>query len=887
MKVKKTKNKINLKKILKKNEKTKKVQKSIIGYEYSLKLAKIYSYRRNILVVLVAIILSIVFGYEIFKNSDRKKRNKNEGNDETNEKTSTNPIVSPITTVPPQNEKENDKDNQDTEPSIITAILSLLALLPPILNGGIEILRNSLQSIIQYAFINYGIPIFSILAVLGFALTVLINATINNIAAQPLVLGILGGLASIVILLYLFKKFGNRLFFKGVQIIGNEGDNEVIKLNLNTESVSSVIKDLTATDKGENKMNTTELITSTISNFDLFIKMLDKEKRIKLKNKVVVKVNTDRDINFQLTKGIIKTLTIKSGETKNLIGNTLMEVSETLKNQGITNISDETMDVLTNYMKKTTGLADNSIKKVKAFIYLGSEINSLKEKINKLNDKEKQKLLANSDIKGLLKNIEEDNSITSDLKRDIIESINTKLIDESLKELNKSDSALIDIKFQALISNLTVDGTAMEKIFSNVKEILPEKKSVETVKNFLNESFNATLDKGETAREAVKDNFKKAVDTASEALKKQVNSFFSFQIPAENSYLQEQEERKERKEKERQEKELAYEKARENIDLVPQQLDKVGRQFASIGNNILKSVQTYNESSEDLERYNLAADLVKIHYNKLIKLYGKKEVEEKIGRIDLNGNFQIAPYYPDNSNFNIPSLDLFRAFMFESQEQFEYGNILRRQWGEAYPTVKERGDFIREMNGRLWTEIRYTRDIREKFQNTNKRPGSLEPDRFKQKKKKRTGNFEPESFKEKQGLDKFFIESLEKNYDKLKEIYPSSTFKKYIGENKFPFKKPKLSIAEAVEIGKNSKESIHEFIKKPFTSKEIQNKINYHVLNAPIMYSRKHRERLKELRTWLNVFKDYEYSKNENEKKDIENKDWNWHKFDKKEVILN
>ena len=118
-------------------------------------------------------------------------------------------------------------------------------------------------------------------------------------------------------------------------------------------------------------------------------------------------------------------------------------------------------------MKKTTGLADNSIKKVKAFIYLGSEINSLQEKINKLNDKEKQKLLANSDIKGLLKNIEEDNSITSDLKRDIIESINTKLIDESLKELNKSDSALIDINFQELASKLTLASTAMEKIFSN------------------------------------------------------------------------------------------------------------------------------------------------------------------------------------------------------------------------------------------------------------------------------------------------------------------------------------------------------------------------------------------------------------------------------------
>lgn len=847
MKVKKRKNTITLKKILKKNEKTKKVQKSIIGYEYSIYLAKLYRYRQNILVYLVAIILSIVFGYEIFKNSNKKKRNKNEGNDETNdetnEKTSTNPIVSPIPSSPPQNEKENDNDNQDTEPSIITAILSLLALLPPILNGGLDILRNSLEySIIQYALINYGFPIFSILSIVGFALTVLINATINNIPAQPVVLGILGGLASIVILLYLFKKFGNRLFLKGVQIIGDKGDNEVINLNY-IESASK------------------------IPNFDLYVKMMDKEKRVKLKNKAVIQVNTNRDINFQLTKGIIETLTIKSGETKNVIGNTLMQVSETLKNQGITNISDETMDVLTDYMKKTTGLTDNTIKKVKAFIYLGSEINSLKEKINKLNDKEKQKLLANSDIKGLLKNIEEDNSITSDLKRDIIESINTKLIDESLKELNKSDSAVIDINFQELASKLTLASTAMEKIFSNVKERLPEKESVEIVKNFLNESFNVTLFKGETAKEAVKNNFKKAVDKATEALSKY----------------------------------QASEEPRENIYLVSEQLSSVGRQFASLGNNILKYIQTYNESSGDLERYNLAADLVKKHYNQLINLYGKEQVEKKIGRIGLFGNFQISPYFPEPLKFDRPSLDIFKALFFQSEteinfqkldtdvegiedndynfqfEKIQDGTIL---WGETplsvrtrrnYPmrTQKKQAAFIRDMNVKLWEEIR---DIRDNDQ--------------EEKTRKRTRSLERDIFKEKQGLDKFFINSLENNYENLKEIYPSSTLKQHIGTKSGWFSN-NFSIAEPIKIKKNSKESIHEFIKKPFTYKDITNKVNDHILNSSKLDIEKYEKRLKELKTWSNIFRDYENSKDENERKDIENKDWNWHEFNKKEVILN
>lgn len=880
MKVKKRKNKITLKKTLKKNEKTKKVQKSIIGYEYSMYLAKLYRYRRNILVYLVAIILSIVFGYEIFKNSDRKKRNKNEGNDETNEKTSTNPIVSPITTVPPQNEKENDKDNQDTEPSIITAILSLLALLPPILNGGLEILRNSLGSIIQYALINYGFPIFSILAIVGFALTVLINATINNIPAQPVVLGILAGLASIVILLYLFKKFGNRLFLKGVQIIGNEGENEVI--NLNTESVLPGVKDLIATYVGENK-NFSEFISSTIPGLDLYVKNMEKEeKRFKLKNKVEIQVNTERDINFQLTKGIIETLTIKSGETKNVIGNTLMQVSETLKNKGITNISPETMEVLTDYMKKTTGLADNSIKKVKAFIYLGSEINSLQEKINKLNDKEKQKLLANSDIKGLLKNIEEDNSITSDLKRDIIESINTKLIDESLKELNKSDSALIDINFQELASKLTLASTAMEKIFSNVKERLPEKESVEIVKNFLNESFNVTLDKGETAREAVKDNFKKAVDKAAEALSKY----------------------------------QASEAPRENIYLVSEQLSSVGRQFASLGNDILEYIQTYNESSGDLERYNLAADLVKKHYNQLVTLYGKEEVEEKIGRIGLTGRFYISPYFPENSKFDRPSLDVFKALLFQSEneinfqkldtdvegiEDFNYnfqfnqiedGTIL---WGETplglrtsffapMRIQKERAAFIRDMNGKLWEEISDIREISDKRDNYQG-----------EKNNKRTRSLERDIFKEKEGLDKFFIKSLDNNYEELKEIYPKTILEEYIG-TKHWFSN-KFSIADPVKIKKNSKESINEFIKKPFTFKKITNKVNDHILNSSKLDIEKYEKRLKELKVWSKISRDYENFRREKLKRkeikddyyefgNVENINWNWYDKKKRKVIV-
>ncbi len=36
--------------------------------------------------------------------------------------------------------------------------------------------------------------------------------------------------------------------------------------------------------------------------------MMDKEKRFKTKNEAVIQVNTERDINFQLTKGIIETL---------------------------------------------------------------------------------------------------------------------------------------------------------------------------------------------------------------------------------------------------------------------------------------------------------------------------------------------------------------------------------------------------------------------------------------------------------------------------------------------------------------------------------------------------------------------------------------------------
>ncbi len=881
MKVKNRKNTVTLKKKLENNKKTNKVvEKSIIGYEYSIYLAKLYRYRQNILIYLVAISLSIVFGYEIFRYTDKKKRNQNQGNDETNEKNSTRPIVNPIITVPPKNDKENDNDNEDTEPSIITAILSLLALLPPILNGGLEILRNSLGSIIQYALINYGFPIFSILAILGFALTVLINATIKNIPSQPAVLAILGGLSSIVILLYLFKKFGNRLFLKGVQIIGNEGDNEVINLNY-IESVSKGIKDLRVSYEGENNKNFTELIASNIRDFDLYVKMMDKEKRFKTKNEAVIQVNTERDINFQLTKGIIETLKIKSAETKNVIGNTLMQVSETLKNQGITNISPETMEVLTDYMKKTTGLEDISIKKVKAFIFLGSEINSLKEKINKLNDKEKQKLLANSDIKGLLKNIEEDNSITSDLKRDIIESINTKLIDQSLKELNKSNSAMIDINFQELASKLTLTTTTMEKIFSNVKERLPEKESVEIVKNFLNESFNVTLDKGETAKEAVKDNFKKAVDKATKALSKYE----------------------------------ASEEPRENIYLISEQLSSVGRQFASLGNNILKSIKTYNESSGDLERYNLAAGLVKKHYNQLIKLYGKEEVEEKIGTIGLFGNFNISPYLPQNSQFDRPSLDVFKALFFQSETEINFekldtdvegiensdynfqfnqikdGTIL---WGETplglrtsfdYPmrTQKEQAAFIRDMNGKLWEEISDIREISDKRDNYQG-----------EKTSKKTRSLERDIFEEKEELDKSFIDSLDNNYEKLQEIYPKTILEKYIGTRNWWSNK--FSVAEPVKIKKNSKESIYEFIKKPFTFKEITNKVNDHILNSSKLDIEKYEKRLKELRIWSEISRDYEKFRREKLKRkdmkdeysdwgNIENIDWNWYDKKKRKVI--
>jgi hypothetical protein len=839
-------NKSLLKKV--KSKKKPKVKKNVIGNEYFVYLIRLYQNRDTVFRIGLALALSFALGYVIWKYSQDEEQ-EDLPDEETPDKDppTTNPPSSDApssdapSSPPINNNKNEGPKDEKTEATIITSIIALATLLFRIVMFSFDMFKDSIGGLFNYIIQRYYGPILAILTLLGVNFFILLNALINNVAASPYILAVVGAISGLILLVYILGKFKPRFFSSKLSFLQDKADNLVI--------------------------DTKESILKIKSASTLYQSLKDAESKI-IKNKGEeatkdIEIKSELGVSFQLTKGLLGIIKNKTEAKQVQIGNTLMQVAQTMKNKKIGVVSSDTMDIMTDYMKKTTGLADPSIKKVKAFIYLGSVINEIEEQVEKLNDEEKQKLLQSGDLKALLKNIDETdenlqklitdkdnlikqggneeelndiqekiNSYTgSELRESIKTIVESKEFNEAITEIEKSNDKLIDEKFQVLTAKISVIAATSEELISLTKDALKDnlpdrEESIDAVKQFLKNSFEISTDKAGKAKEIFDTALNKAVNniTKSEA---------SIQV---------------------------QENAKEN-------LKKLGERFMVLGNDVLTSIKDYTMTTPEEERLNkIKKDLIGKYYERLIVIFGKDEVESKIGTKSLLGNIELAEYEPEDRE-NPKGIDTFLTYFgFDGFTYDDVSNIQEYLSIEANSNVDDDNSIER-----------FTRDINNEFlKKVDQAEDSTDFYRGRSRTRTRSNDFE-----DSQELNNFYIEALSDNYNDLQEVYGTKVVNKYIGNKGF-LGWGNFKVAERTNIKEEKeKNSIYEFIKRPFNVTQIKEKLENHKYSYPRLDLKEYNKRKNELEVWEKVFRNYEAKVDDNLRQDIRTEPWEWHTFEK------